>query len=115
VQGKPVGCTASIRQRRQEELQMYKLDLTSLCSNCQSQCESNSSFSVATKGLDKGCAQYYNRAAVILLSPDTFHLRELAAPPLLLPETWRTSLTTEMWVSVKLERGDTQMTHCCHQ
>lgn len=93
---------------------MYPLERTSLCSDCQSQCESNSSFSAATEGLDEVCAQYCNTATVILLLPDTFHLREAAAPPLLLPDTWGTSLTTEMWVSVKLGRGNTEMTCCCH-
>lgn len=69
---------------------MYKLDLISLSLDCQSGCESNS-----TEGLDKVCTQYCNTAAVTLLLPGTFHLREPAAPSLLLSDTWRTSLTTE--------------------
>lgn len=73
---------------------MYKLDLISLSLDCQSWCESNS-FSVATEGLDKVCTQYCNTAAVTLLLPGTFHLREPTAPSLLLSDTWRTSLTTE--------------------
>lgn len=82
LQGKPSGYTALIKQRWQEELQMYTVHLTCLCSDCQSQCESSSPFNAATEGLDKGCAQYRNTAAAaVFLLPDTFHLREPAELP----------------------------------
>lgn len=58
------------------------------------------------KGLIKDAPSAAAQQQLSLLLPDTFHLREPAAPPLLLPETWRTSLATETWVSVKLGRGD---------